>query len=106
MGRWALQCRASYETRKGRCSTLPCCKFLSLNRLRFKETCSSDRVRSSGRSHCRSMNGVTIELPQRLREMFELLRIARDIDGGDPVLFDLKGGCLQDLTVFDGDETG
>ncbi|WEX88554.1 DUF308 domain-containing protein [Sinorhizobium garamanticum] len=36
-----LQRRASSRTRKGRCSTLNCCMFLSLNRLRFKETCSS-----------------------------------------------------------------
>ncbi|THK36472.1 hypothetical protein EHS39_19580 [Ensifer sp. MPMI2T] len=37
----ALQRRASYQTRKGRCSTLNCCMFLSLNRLRYKETYSS-----------------------------------------------------------------
>ncbi|THK36956.1 hypothetical protein EHS39_15995 [Ensifer sp. MPMI2T] len=30
------------RTRKGRCSTLNCCMFLSLNRLRSKETCSSN----------------------------------------------------------------
>ncbi|MBM3090716.1 hypothetical protein GFB56_07800 [Ensifer sp. T173] len=35
-----LQRRASYQTRQGRCSTLNCCMFLSLNRIRFKETCS------------------------------------------------------------------
>ncbi|NOV15933.1 hypothetical protein C6558_19350 [Ensifer sp. NM-2] len=33
-----LQRRASYETRKGRCSTLNCCMFLFLNRIGFKET--------------------------------------------------------------------
>ncbi|ARS71942.1 hypothetical protein SMRU11_34260 [Sinorhizobium meliloti RU11/001] len=36
-----LQRRASYQTRKGRCSTLICCMFLSFNRIRLKETCSS-----------------------------------------------------------------
>ncbi|MQW95285.1 hypothetical protein EPK84_06320 (plasmid) [Sinorhizobium fredii] len=35
----APQRRASHQTRKGRCSTLKCCMFLSLNRLGFKETC-------------------------------------------------------------------
>ncbi|PDT46776.1 hypothetical protein CO661_16110 [Sinorhizobium fredii] len=35
-----LQRRASYQTRKGRCTTLICCMSLSLNRGRFKETCS------------------------------------------------------------------
>ncbi|MQW94776.1 hypothetical protein CO661_08800 [Sinorhizobium fredii] len=40
-----LQRRASYQTRKGRCSTLNCCMSLSLNRRRFKETCSSRGVR-------------------------------------------------------------
>jgi ubiquinone/menaquinone biosynthesis C-methylase UbiE len=34
----ALQRRASYRTRKGRCSTLNCCMSVSLNRGRFKET--------------------------------------------------------------------
>ncbi|THK37507.1 hypothetical protein EHS39_14365 [Ensifer sp. MPMI2T] len=42
------QRRASYQTRKGRCSTLNCCMFLSLNRLRFKETCSSENLRGAG----------------------------------------------------------
>ncbi|ASJ60891.1 hypothetical protein SMB554_00220 [Sinorhizobium meliloti] len=37
----ALQRRASYQTRKGHCSTLICCMFLSFNRIRLKETCSS-----------------------------------------------------------------
>ncbi|PLT98673.1 hypothetical protein BMJ32_21055 [Sinorhizobium medicae] len=36
----ALQRRASYQTHKGRCSTLICCMFLSFNRIRLKETCS------------------------------------------------------------------
>jgi hypothetical protein len=36
-----LQRRASFETRKGRCSTLNCCIILALNRFRFKELCSS-----------------------------------------------------------------
>ncbi|ASR06634.1 hypothetical protein CHY08_05610 [Rhizobium leguminosarum bv. viciae] len=35
-----LQRRASFQTRKGRCSTLNCCMILSLNRFRFKESCS------------------------------------------------------------------
>ncbi|WQP42647.1 L,D-transpeptidase (plasmid) [Sinorhizobium medicae] len=35
-----LQRRASYQTHKGRCSTLICCMFLSFNRIRLKETCS------------------------------------------------------------------
>ncbi|RWX26364.1 hypothetical protein EHI47_23520 [Rhizobium leguminosarum] len=36
----ALQRRASFEMRKGRCSTLNRCIILSLNRFRFKELCS------------------------------------------------------------------
>ncbi|PDT53766.1 hypothetical protein CO664_00870 [Sinorhizobium sp. NG07B] len=36
-----LQRRASFQTHKGRCSTLNYCMFLSLNGLRFKNTCSS-----------------------------------------------------------------
>ncbi|ASQ03728.1 hypothetical protein CDO23_07045 [Sinorhizobium meliloti] len=36
----ALQRRASYQTRKGRCSALICCMFLNFDRLRSKETCS------------------------------------------------------------------
>ncbi|QLL62258.1 hypothetical protein FKV68_12805 [Sinorhizobium mexicanum] len=39
-----LQRRASYQTRKGRCSTLTCCMFLVLNRVRFKETCSREHA--------------------------------------------------------------
>ncbi|THK35419.1 hypothetical protein EHS39_24715 [Ensifer sp. MPMI2T] len=35
-----LQRRASNQMRKGRCRTLNCCMFLSLNRERFKDTCS------------------------------------------------------------------
>ncbi|QLL64813.1 hypothetical protein FKV68_25780 (plasmid) [Sinorhizobium mexicanum] len=35
----SLQRRAS-QTRKGRFSPFKCCMFSSLNRLRFKETCS------------------------------------------------------------------
>ncbi|THK39185.1 hypothetical protein EHS39_06375 [Ensifer sp. MPMI2T] len=42
-----LQRRASYQTRTRRCNTLNCCMFLSLNRLRFKETCSRDRSKGS-----------------------------------------------------------
>ncbi|AUX75205.1 hypothetical protein NXT3_CH00602 [Sinorhizobium fredii] len=42
-----LQRRASYQTRKGRCSTLNCCMSLSLNRGRLKETCSSCSFRQS-----------------------------------------------------------
>ncbi|PDT48471.1 hypothetical protein CO661_08330 [Sinorhizobium fredii] len=37
----SLQRRAPYQARKGRCSTLNCCMSLSLDRGRFKETCSS-----------------------------------------------------------------
>ncbi|ASJ59894.1 hypothetical protein SMB554_12270 [Sinorhizobium meliloti] len=40
-----LQRRASYQTRKGRCSTLICCMFLSFDRIRLKETCSRGRRR-------------------------------------------------------------
>ncbi len=40
----SLQRRASYETRKGRCSTLICCMFLSFNRIGLKETCSSGGI--------------------------------------------------------------
>ncbi|UTY47306.1 hypothetical protein EPK84_11215 (plasmid) [Sinorhizobium fredii] len=40
-----LQRRASFQTHKGRCSTLDCCMFLSLNRLRSKETCSRSHSR-------------------------------------------------------------
>ncbi|NKK87916.1 hypothetical protein GFL80_27565 [Rhizobium leguminosarum bv. viciae] len=36
-----LQRRASFQTRKGRCSTLNGCIILSLNRVRLKELCSS-----------------------------------------------------------------
>ncbi|PDT47241.1 hypothetical protein CO661_13730 [Sinorhizobium fredii] len=38
-----LQRRASYQTHRGGCSTLNCCMFLPLNRLRLKETCSDHR---------------------------------------------------------------
>ncbi|PDT47222.1 hypothetical protein CO661_13630 [Sinorhizobium fredii] len=38
-----LQRRAPYQARKGRCSTSNCCMSFSLDRGRFKETCSSDR---------------------------------------------------------------
>ncbi|NKJ76365.1 hypothetical protein ELI49_02155 [Rhizobium ruizarguesonis] len=34
-----LQRRASFQTRKGRCSTLNCRIILSLNRFRFEELC-------------------------------------------------------------------
>ncbi|THK39243.1 hypothetical protein EHS39_06450 [Ensifer sp. MPMI2T] len=37
---------ASYQTRKGRCNTLNCCMFLSVNRVRFTEIGSSQRVAS------------------------------------------------------------
>ncbi|MQV67473.1 hypothetical protein GHK31_19290, partial [Sinorhizobium meliloti] len=40
-----LQRRESYQTRKGRCSTLICCMFLSFDRLRSKDTCSRSRSR-------------------------------------------------------------
>ncbi|ATA99456.1 hypothetical protein BWO90_26765 [Sinorhizobium meliloti] len=43
----SLQRRASDQTRKGRCSTLICCMFLSFNRIRLKDTCRSRR-RSNG----------------------------------------------------------
>ncbi|PDT39703.1 hypothetical protein CO656_21105 [Sinorhizobium sp. FG01] len=46
-----LQRRASYQTRKGRWSTLTCCTSLSLNRGRFRETCS-------GRAAARKGTGV------------------------------------------------
>ncbi|TAW01277.1 hypothetical protein ELI24_24155 [Rhizobium ruizarguesonis] len=36
-----LQRRASFMTRKGRCSTLNGCLILPLNRFRFKDLCSS-----------------------------------------------------------------
>ncbi|QLL60747.1 hypothetical protein FKV68_04410 [Sinorhizobium mexicanum] len=42
-GAVGLQRRASHQIRKGRCSTLNCCMFLSVNRRRFKETCSRHR---------------------------------------------------------------
>ncbi|QLL63499.1 hypothetical protein FKV68_19670 [Sinorhizobium mexicanum] len=42
-----LQRRASFQTRKGRCSTLNCCMSLSFNRLRLKATCSSASARKS-----------------------------------------------------------
>ena len=40
--RWlAYSAERLIKTRKGRCSALNCCMFLSFNRLRLKETCSS-----------------------------------------------------------------
>ncbi|ARS71722.1 hypothetical protein SMRU11_32990 [Sinorhizobium meliloti RU11/001] len=36
-----LRRRASYQTRKGRCSALICCMFLTFDRLRSKETCTT-----------------------------------------------------------------
>ncbi|QLL64955.1 hypothetical protein FKV68_26600 (plasmid) [Sinorhizobium mexicanum] len=44
-----LQRRASYQARKGRCGTLNCCMSLSLNRRRFKETCSRSASKSLAR---------------------------------------------------------
>jgi len=43
-----LQRRASFKTRKGRCSTLSFCIILSLNRFQFKELCSSRRRLTNG----------------------------------------------------------
>ncbi|PDS97262.1 hypothetical protein CO659_14725 [Rhizobium sp. S9] len=34
-----LQRRASFQTRKGRCSAFNCCIISSLNRFRFEELC-------------------------------------------------------------------
>ncbi|NOV16065.1 hypothetical protein C6558_09390 [Ensifer sp. NM-2] len=48
-----LQRRASYQTRKGRCSTLNGCLFLSLNQIGFEETCSSDHPRLIGNADAR-----------------------------------------------------
>ncbi|THK38911.1 hypothetical protein EHS39_07765 [Ensifer sp. MPMI2T] len=45
MGRNGSTAPRVYQTRKGRCSTLNCCMFLSLNKLRFKETCSKRATR-------------------------------------------------------------
>ncbi|PDT84745.1 hypothetical protein CO676_06935 [Sinorhizobium sp. BJ1] len=45
-----LQRRAFFQTHKGHCSILNCCMFLSLNRLRFKETCNSPLPRRRGKA--------------------------------------------------------
>ena len=45
-----LQRRASFQTRKGRCSTLNCCIISSLNRFRFRELCR-DQHKSGRMSH-------------------------------------------------------
>ncbi|PLU79177.1 hypothetical protein BMJ22_18625 [Sinorhizobium medicae] len=56
-----LQRRASYQTHKGRCSTLICCMFLSFNRIRSKETCSRaipGKVRSGFPSGIAAKQGI------------------------------------------------
>ncbi|PDT86166.1 hypothetical protein CO676_00130 [Sinorhizobium sp. BJ1] len=46
-GRLSLQRRASFQTHKARCSALNCCMYLTLNRLRFEETCSRQPMRKA-----------------------------------------------------------
>ncbi|PDT49296.1 hypothetical protein CO661_05350 [Sinorhizobium fredii] len=54
-----LQRRAPYQARKGRCSTLNCCMSSSLNRGRFKETCSRSSRETRAISCRRRRRGST-----------------------------------------------
>ncbi|RWY89779.1 hypothetical protein EHI44_05360 [Rhizobium leguminosarum] len=66
--RGRLQRRASFKTRKGRCSTLNCCIILSLNRFRFKELCRCVKRR---RLFTGSMSRCHQSLSSSLMPVFE-----------------------------------